>query len=362
MNREETGRALAAALKDHQETGLTSQVNYMKFYEYSIITHSTAIEGSTMTEDENILLFEKGIVSGTHTMTEINMNCDLKDAYEMSYSLAHAHVPYTLRMLSKLSASVLKNTGMLVNAANGTFDSSHGEYRLVNVHPTGNSRSYANYDKVIPMTSELCQEINKDRQALLQSGDNNDLMDIYDLSFKAHYKLVSIHPWLDGNGRMSRLVMNQLQEEFGVLPVKVTSEHKLAYVKSLKGAREDGSMDKFLDFMYGEHIGNVRQELFEYWIEKNPDYKTRKNETVDYALDYIRGDRGIKWLQDSFNETCADTFPETINDDVTAYRKMFADEVINRCTPRTTDEEIAKLRDDINTIALAEGNVQSVKR
>ncbi len=353
MDREETRAALEAALKDHQATGLTGQVDYRKFYTYSIITHSTAIEGSTLTEDENVLLFDKGLVTGTHTKAEIDMNCDLKAAYEMSYSLAHAHVPYTLRMLSKLSAAVMRNTGKVMSTMNGMFDSSLGEYRLVNVHPDGNNRSYVNYDKVVPMTSELCQQINSDRQALRAGG--GDVMDTYDLSFKAHYDLVTIHPWLDGNGRMSRLVMNQLQEEAGVLPMKITSDHKLAYIEALKASREDGSPEKFFAFMYGEHIGNIRQELFEHWIGENPDYIERKNETVRYALDYVRGDKGIAWLRDSFNELCADTFPETMHDDPAVYRQMVADSIVKRCTPKAGAEEIARLREDIREIAEGAG-------
>ena len=48
-------------LNKYYELGIDNQIGYNKFYLYSLITHSTAIEGSTVTEIENQLLFDKGI-------------------------------------------------------------------------------------------------------------------------------------------------------------------------------------------------------------------------------------------------------------------------------------------------------------
>ena len=51
---------LLKLLKQHKELGISEQIDYDKFYLYSIITHSTAIEGSTVTEVEAQLLFDEG--------------------------------------------------------------------------------------------------------------------------------------------------------------------------------------------------------------------------------------------------------------------------------------------------------------
>lgn len=48
-------------LKAYLASGVEEQVDYQKFYLYSIVTHSTTIEGSTVTEIENQLLFHEGI-------------------------------------------------------------------------------------------------------------------------------------------------------------------------------------------------------------------------------------------------------------------------------------------------------------
>ena len=61
-------------LNQHKELGISEQIDYNKFYLYSIITHSTAIEGSTVTEVEAQLLFDEGITSSKRTMIEQMMN------------------------------------------------------------------------------------------------------------------------------------------------------------------------------------------------------------------------------------------------------------------------------------------------
>ena len=67
---QENRNILASLLKRHEELGISEQIDYEKFYLYSIITHSTAIEGSTVTEVEAQLLFDEGITSGKRTVIE----------------------------------------------------------------------------------------------------------------------------------------------------------------------------------------------------------------------------------------------------------------------------------------------------
>lgn len=78
-------------LKRHKELGITDQIDYEKFYLYSIITHSTAIEGSTVTEVEAQLLFDEGITAKGKPMIEQLMNLDLKAAYDYGRILIKRH-------------------------------------------------------------------------------------------------------------------------------------------------------------------------------------------------------------------------------------------------------------------------------
>ena len=48
-------------IDEYRRLGIDQQIDYAKFYLYSIITNSTALEGSTVSEVENRLLFDEGI-------------------------------------------------------------------------------------------------------------------------------------------------------------------------------------------------------------------------------------------------------------------------------------------------------------
>ena len=80
--KQENKDILLRLLREHEALGISEQIDYEKFYLYSIITHSTAIEGSTVTEVEAQLLFDEGITSNKRTLQEQMMNLDLKSAYE----------------------------------------------------------------------------------------------------------------------------------------------------------------------------------------------------------------------------------------------------------------------------------------
>ena len=245
-------------LEEHRRLGFHEQIDYERFYLYSIVTHSTAIEGSTMTEVENQLLFDEGITAKGKNIVEQNMNIDLKDAYEQSMKLAKEHAPFSIDMLKLLSAMVMRRTGTEYNTLAGVFDSSKGDLRLVNVTAGYGGKSYTSYLKVPQKLQEFCDEVNERREFLLRYPDTYEQ---YRLSFDAHLKLVTIHPWVDGNGRMSRLIMNNLQNEFGLVPNKVLKEDKAEYINALEKSREEDSSVPFQDFMFKEHANNLLQEI-----------------------------------------------------------------------------------------------------
>ena len=199
---------------EYRRLGIDQQIDYDKFYLYSLVTHSTAIDGSTMTDVENQIMFDQGVSIDGKSVAAQNMNLDLKAAYERSIEYARAHTPITTNMLMELSSLVMKNTGKDYKTALGEFSSAKGQLRLLNVTAGFGGKSYMNYSKVPARLTELCEWINEARR----SSKSKDINQLYSISFDAHFNLVTIHPWADGNGRMARLLMNQLQFEFGLIP------------------------------------------------------------------------------------------------------------------------------------------------
>lgn len=87
-------------IQEYNQLGIGEQIDYAKFYLYSIITHSTAIEGSTVTEIENRLLFDEGI-GAQKPLIEQMMNLDLKATYERSIAYAREHTDYMPYIVKK---------------------------------------------------------------------------------------------------------------------------------------------------------------------------------------------------------------------------------------------------------------------
>lgn len=244
-------------LERHKELGISDQIDYEKFYLYSIITHSTAIEGSTVTEVEAQLLFDEGITAKGKPLIEQLMNLDLKAAYDYGHTWIKRHEDITVESLVTLVARVMARTGGEYNSLGGSFDASKGELRKLNVTAGAGGRSYMNWKKVPVKLKAFCDELNKHRKAV----DKCDKAAVYELSFWAHYELVTIHPWADGNGRTSRLLMNLLQMEYDVLPTKVFKEDKAEYIQALIDTREAEDTNIFINCMAKLHCEHLQQDI-----------------------------------------------------------------------------------------------------
>ena len=261
---------LERLITQYKELGIDNQIDYDKFYLYSLITHSTAIEGSTITELENQIMFDHGVSLKGKSIIEQSMNLDLKTAYEQSIELAKQHTPLSIEMLISLSALVMKNTGKVYKTILGDFSSACGDLRLLNVSAGIGGNSYMNYNKVPAKLAEFCERLNVQRA----KASEMSVDDLYQISFDAHYNLVTIHPWADGNGRMARLVMNMLQFEFGLIPTKILKEDKEEYIKALVATRETDNLDIFRSFMSSMMERNLQNEITIY-LESIGENKSR---------------------------------------------------------------------------------------
>lgn len=236
---------LEELVMEYRALGIDQQLDYDKFYLYSIITHSTAIEGSTITELENQIMFDNGLSLKGKSIVEQNMNLDLKAAYERALDFAQNHSDVTVERLKELSALTMKNTGSEYHTMLGDFSSAAGELRLLNVTAGIGGTSYMSFNKVPSRLAEFCADLNRSRQV----SHSMTMQELYDMSFDAHFNLVTIHPWADGNGRMARLLMNWLQFEYGLIPSRIFAGDKEEYIKALVETRETENLDIFRRFM-----------------------------------------------------------------------------------------------------------------
>lgn len=277
---------IVEALKAYSASRVEDQVDYQKFYLYSIVTHSTAIEGSTVTEIENQLLFDEGIAAKGRSLTEQMMNVDLKDAYLYAFRTASENPTYTPQLLQQLAALVMRRTGSEYSTIAGHFDSSKGEFRLCNVSAGIGGRSYLAYNKVPRAVDDFCSWLNEE----IANADRANIAACYRLSFEAHFRLVTIHPWVDGNGRTTRLVMNMIQRQLGLIPSIVRKEDKGEYIQSLVDSRKNDDSTIAQDVMLRHHIANINRRILQY--QENDTVNTQSdtvNVTANSNNDTVKG-------------------------------------------------------------------------
>lgn len=276
-------KKLIETISRYTASGIEQQVDYEKFYLYSLITHSTAIEGSTVTEVENQLLFDEGIAAKGRSLVEQMMNVDLKNAYLFGFEWAKTSKPYTVNFLCELAAKVMRRTGSEYSTMGGNFDSSKGELRRCNVSAGIGGRSYMAFLKVPQATADFCQWLND----ALVSVDRNDMAACYRLSFEAHSRLVTIHPWVDGNGRTTRLLMNIIQRQLGLIPSIVTKDAKGEYIQALIDSREQKDSTIIQDVMLAQHINNLESRILQYQQSINDTVNSESDTVNDTATRLI---------------------------------------------------------------------------
>lgn len=161
--------------------------------------------------------------------------------------------PITTNLIKEINACVMKSTGGIYNTMLGEVDASKGMFRKGNV--TAGVSYFPNYDKVERLTNELVKLLSD------KMNDNLTIDEKLYLSFDAHFNLVSIHPFYDGNGRTSRLLMNYIQAFYDLPLAIVNSEDKQEYIQALIDTRNEDNIQIFRDFMRDQYEKYLSNEI-----------------------------------------------------------------------------------------------------
>jgi Fic family protein len=244
---------ILSLIDTYKSLGLTEVIDYNKFNHYAITHHSTGIEGSSLSETETRLLLDEDITPKGKPLTDSLMTKDHYSALQYVLNAAEQKVPVAEAFIKNINAQVLKSTRAIYNTALGTVDSSSGEYRLNNVR--AGHRYFVNYVKVPQLVTEFCHKVQS------QMEHSASIEDQLYLSFDAHFDLVSIHSFYDGNGRTARLLMNFIQSYFSLPLGIVFKEDKSEYFDALEASRKDESLSPFRTFMLNQFQKFISNEI-----------------------------------------------------------------------------------------------------
>ena len=162
--------------------------NLEDWFRVELTYTSNAIEGNTLTRRETALVVEKGLTVGGKTLVE------------HLEATNHAHALDWVRQQASRSARQLTEKDVLSIheiILKGIDSPNAGFYRSVPVRISGSTVVLPNPRKVPDLMEAFV--------TWLQQGP--DLHPV-ELAAEAHYRLVTIHPFADGNGRTARLLMN----------------------------------------------------------------------------------------------------------------------------------------------------------
>lgn len=203
---------------------------------------STGIEGNTLTLQETALVLNKGVTIGGKSLREHFEVINHKEAIDYIKALAKQKEPISKRVLLDIHHLILKNID-LDNA---------GRYRNVDVMISGSSHKPPTFLQVESLMEEYFNFY----------VENKEMLSPIILSADMHEKLVTIHPFSDGNGRTSRLVMNLilLQNGFPITNISSQNELRDEYYKSLEVAQIEDNKELFYKFI----ARNVKESLIKY--------------------------------------------------------------------------------------------------
>lgn len=208
--------------------------NLDKWFSLELTYTSNALEGNTLTRQETAVVLEKGITIGRKTLREHLEVINHEQALSFIQSLVHN---------KNVSESQLLHIHALI--LNGIDNPNAGRYRDVPVRISGSATILPAPRKVPKLMESFFSELaNSNKHPATKAA-------------LAHYELVTIHPFIDGNGRSARLLMNLILMQHGYPPAIIRTQDRLRYLQLLEQAQTQDLIEPFLQFIYN----NVSKSL-----------------------------------------------------------------------------------------------------
>lgn len=230
--------------------------NLEDWYKVELTYNSNAIEGNTLTRAETALVVEKGLTVEGKTLPEHLEAINHAEALDYIKELASKKRPeLTETDLLNLHRLILKKID----------DANAGRYRTVDVSISGS-------DVKLPSPVKVPELMEQFMSWLTGTSELHPAK----LAIDAHFRLVSIHPFIDGNGRTARLLMNLLLMQAGFPPAVIRNEVRREYIESLEYAQKTEDLGRYYDFMYSEIERSLTQYLK---LVKPSDDASRDDET-----------------------------------------------------------------------------------
>jgi Fic family protein/DNA-binding XRE family transcriptional regulator len=204
---------------------------------------SNRIEGNTLTLRETDLVINEGLTISGKSMREHLEAINHVEAIGYIKQLMERNFPFNERELLSVHNLILR----------GIIPEDAGRYRRVQVMIKGSSHMPPQ-PFIVPKEME---------DYFIWYNENKGKLHPVILAAEMHERLVTIHPFIDGNGRTSRLVMNLilLQNGYVIANIKGDYDSRMNYYQALETAQTLGNKEDFLLF-----IAQIEKECLERYL------------------------------------------------------------------------------------------------
>ncbi len=222
----------------------TTQLQKMKeYFNVAYTFESNRIEGNTLTLQETHLVVNEGITIGGKSMREHLEAMNHLEAVEYLEKVISDKIDFNQRTLLELHYLILK----------GIDKENAGRYRAVPVRISGSEH--------IPPQPYLLDKMMEDYFRHYQK--QKYLLHPVIVAAELHERLVSIHPFIDGNGRTSRLVMNLvlIGNGYTIANLKGDNASRLAYYKALEAVQVNNDPVPFYHLVADAVLESLQEHL-----------------------------------------------------------------------------------------------------
>lgn len=199
--------------------------NIKRVYDVDFTYNSNAIEGSTLTYSETKLVLNEGLTIGGKRVNEHLEAINHKEAIDFIEEISNTN-SITIRDIKDIHSLVLK--GINTKYAGVYRDKPVGVQKS-----DGTIKDFCEPLKIDESMNFFIEELNKSKLHPILKAT------------KVHFDFVTIHPFIDGNGRTARLLMNLILLQKGYPPAIIRVENRVSYILSIEKAQENGDLNDF---------------------------------------------------------------------------------------------------------------------
>lgn len=201
-----------------------NQLQLKKMEEYFNLNYtyeSNRIEGNTLTLQETYLVVNDGITVGGKSVREHLEAINHAEAISYLGEIIQKKAVFSERVLKEIHYLILK----------GIDRENAGVYRTIGVRISGSAHLPPEPYLLNPLMEEV----------FVYYRENKSVLHPVILAAEMHERIVRIHPFIDGNGRTCRLIMNLIlmQHGYPIANIKGELENRLRYYNALETASED---------------------------------------------------------------------------------------------------------------------------